>query len=293
MRVRGLAVLIAVAAFGLGAPAFAEVRVTSDSPCVDPATFVARLEALLQNYAGGAQVDLQLALEARAERERTVLTVLGTDLSGERILDRRFELEVGSCPSALALVETVVEASIRELPLEAWTRPAPPAPPPPVAPLAVEAPVDDRWGWRIVAGPSVGVLDLSGGLELGVSLRYGGQHGLAVGARGVFSMYGRLGPGRPLTQLGLLEGAWSMETDGLATAAGLRSGLLIATGVGYAEDDVAVAFWWEAFGRITFTFGALALGPELVVGPQQHLLSTRAGLTTRVSPLRLGLVLVF
>lgn len=278
---------VAAALLGLAIPAAAEaeVRVRSNSPCVQPQDFVARLEVLLRDWAGGAQVNLQLVVVAEAERERTRLWVTGRDPAGEVLLEREFELVPGACPSALALVETVVEGAIRELPIEAWTQAAPG--PSPSAPA-------DPWRLRLKLQPDLGLLASSANLGLGASLMYGsGAQALGVGLLASTGWSGALGQGTPLVQLLLLEAAWAYDPPHFGLSAGLRSGLLWVAGVGYAENERAIAFWWEAFAQIFYRFGPLGLGVGVAVAPLDHQLSTRAGELRRVSPIRLGPQLVF
>ena len=268
----------------LSGVAAAEVRVRSNSPCVPAQPFVEHLEGLLRDWAGGAQVNLQLLVVAEAEREHTRLVVTGRDLAGGVLLEREFELQTGACPSALALVETVVEGAIRELPIEAWTQTPPP--PPPAEP--------DPWRIRLKLEPNLGLFAASGNLGLGASLMYGsGNQALGVGLLASTGWSGSLGQGTPLVQLLLLEAAWAYDAPHFGLSAGLRSGLLWVTGVGYADNDRAVAFWWEAFAQIFYRFGPLGLGLGVAAAPLDHQLSTRAGELRRVSPIRLGPQLVF
>ncbi|MBK6688273.1 MAG: hypothetical protein IPG45_27605 [Deltaproteobacteria bacterium] len=278
---------VALVLLGLWWPgaAVAEVRVRSNSPCVEAQPVVERLESLLRGWAGGAQVNLQLLVVAEAERERTRLLVSGRDSAGELLLEREFDLVPGACPSALALLETVVEGAIRDLPVEAWTQPA-------AAPLPPPSP--DPWRLRLKFEPDLGLLATSAHVGLGASLMYGsGDQALGVGLLASTGWSGALGQGTPLMQRLLLEAAWAYDPANFGVSAGLRSGLLWVTGVGYGDNDQAVAFWWEAFAQIFYRFGPLGLGVGVALAPLDHQLSTRSGELRRVSPIRFGPHLVF
>lgn len=281
---RGIEVAVVLCGLSLARAAAGEVRVRSNSPCVPAQAFVEHLEGLLRDWAGGAQVNLHLLVVAEAERERTRLVVTGRDSTGEVLLERAFELPPGACPSAMALVETVVEGAIRELPIEAWTH-APPPPPP-------EEP--EAWRIRLRFEPDLGLFAASGNLGLGASLMYGsGSQALGVGLLASTGWSGALGQGTPMVQLLLLEAAWAYDPRPWNLTLGLRSGVLWVAGVGYADDEQAVAFWWEAFAQLLYHFGPVGLGMGVAGAPLDHQVSTRAGELRRVSPLRFGPVFVF
>lgn len=282
MRRRGIEVALVLSCLSLARVTAAEVRVRSNSPCVPAQPFVEHLQHLLRDWAGGAQVNLQLLVVAEAERERTRLFVTGRDSAGEVLLERTFELPPGACPSALALVETVVEGAIRDLPIEAWTQ----ALPPPAEP--------DPWRIRVRFEPDLGLFAASGNLGLGASLMYGtGSQALGVGLLASTGWSGSLGQGTPLVQLLLLEAAWAYDPRPWGLTLGLRSGVLWVAGVGYADDEQAVAFWWEAFAQLLYHFGPVGLGFGVAAAPLDHQLSTQAKELRRVSPVRFGPHVVF
>lgn len=277
MRAASIAGLLAA---GWAQAAQAEVRVRSNSPCVDAHQWSERLEALLQDYAGGAEIALELSVVAEAERDRTRLSIIGIDAASSTVLDRRFDLEPGACPSALELGLTVVEAAIRGLPVEAWTKSAPPAP---IA--ASRAPLRGR----LSVGLGLGLIPIAGSVELGLEALYGeGPHALALGLWASSAYSGSLGPGTPLAGLVLLEAGWQWEEERFGVGASVRSGALWVAGLGYPENAQAVAFTLEGNLRLHYRIGSLRVGLSVSASPLDRQLSTRAGETRRLAPLRLG-----
>jgi hypothetical protein len=270
-------------AAGWAQAALAEVRVRSNSPCVDAHLWSERLEALLGNYAGGAEIAIVLSVVAEAERERTHLEIVGRDAASTPLLDRRFDIEPGACSSALELGLTIVEAAIRGLPVEAWTKQA--APPPVAALPAAPAPLRGR----ISAALGVGLIPVAGSFELGLEALVGaGPHALVLGLWASSAYSGSLGAGTPLASLCLLEAGWQWEQERLGVGASLRPGALWVAGLGYAQGAQAVAFSLEGNLRLHYRFGSLLLGLSASVSPLDRQLSTRAGEARRVAPLRLG-----
>lgn len=259
----------------------AEVRVRSNSPCVDAHQWSERLEALLANYAGGAEVAIVLSVVAEAERERTHLEIIGRDAASSRLLERRFDVEPGACGSALELGLTIVEAAIRGLPVEAWTKSAPPPPSPTEAPPLLRG--------RLSAVLGVGLIPIAGSFELGLEALLGaGPHALVLGIWASSAYSGSLGEGTPLASLFLLEAGWQWEQQRFGVGASLRSGALWVAGLGYAQNAQAVAFSLEGNLRLHYRFGSVWVGLSASVSPLDRQLSTRAGEARRLAPLRLG-----
>ncbi len=279
MRAASIAGLLAA---GWAQAAQAEVLVRSNSPCVDAHQWSERLEALLQDYAGGAEIALQLSVVAEAERDRTRLSIIGVDASSSTLVDRRFDLEPGACPSALELGLTVVEAAIRGLPIEAWTKSAPPASVPP-------SPGPAPLRGRLSLGLGLGLVPIAGSVELGLQALYGeGPHALVLGLWASSAYSGSLGPGTPLAGLVLLEAGWQWEEGRFGVGASVRSGALWVAGLGYPENAQAVAFSLEGNIRLHYRIGSVRLGLSVSASPLDRQLSTRGGETRRLAPLRLG-----
>ena len=286
---RRLAIVIALSSGWLGGPDRASavaLHLENRTSCLDEPSRRARLGDLLAAYTGGAHGSVTVV--ANPGEGATVLTLRIVTLNGEIVLDRRFDLKAQDCPSAVELLATVLDTFLRELPRDSWGEgPVPARSPERVVVTAdmsevagmVFAAVDSRWS------PTSADAEIGAAIDVGST-----EHRLAGSVTARVGYPHALGGGRYLESLAMLGLGWRYGQESWMVRAEIRTGGLLVSGFGYANNGRVWLLWLEAQAAALWCWQGLLIGPELGLSPLRDHIRTGTGFETEVPWLRAGLV---
>jgi len=248
------------------------VFLESRTGCLDGQGIEERLGAVLARHGAAGHLSVTVA-DAPAVSGILVTLRAVWSPTGEVVIERRFDLLQGDCPSGVDLVEVVLERFLDEFPLEqkieAARPPPPPEPPPPetitvtrdVAALAGSAmlSLDSRW-----PAPSAD-------LEMGAALDVGSSSHRLVGSAAIrVGLPHALGGGRYIECLGLLGVGWRWAARGWMLRLEVRSGGLLVAGFDYRDNYRRWLLWLEGQACILWEWKGILLGPLVAVSPLWH-----------------------
>jgi hypothetical protein len=267
------------------------VYLESRTGCLAEQGIDQRLGAVLERHGAADHLSLTVADAPAASGVLVTLRAIWNP-SGEVVLERRFDLLPGDCPSVGDLVVLVLEQFLDRFPLEERieaARPEPPPAPPPalvtishdVAALAGSAmlSLDSRW-------PTPGAdLELGAAFDVGSS-----RHRLVASAAVRVGLPHALGGGHYIESLGLLGVGWRYAAPDWMLRLELRSGGLLVAGFGYRDNYHRWLLWLEAQACMLWEWNGVMLGPLVAISPLWH--DVEATGEVRSLPwLRVGLVL--
>jgi len=222
----------------------------------------------------------------------TIATLRVVTITGEVVMERRFDIVPESCPSAIELIAAVLQSFLREFPREKWQEEPLPKVPPEVREIVIEndvtqykasvfTAVDSRW-----PKPSAS-------LDAGVLIDVGGRrHGLVSSAAIRLGMPHGLGAGHFIETFFLLGVGWRYQGENWLLNLALRVGPLMVSGIGFANNYRNWLFYAEAQGTWLFAWRGIHIGPELAVAPLINQVETTRRETTTLPWMRLGCVVV-
>jgi hypothetical protein len=218
-----------------------------------------------------------VAKPAEGDPATTVVTLKAVERTGDPLVDRSFILEREDCKSAGALLETVLEQALHELPE--------PEVEPPSGPAGI--------GVGVGLGIDGALLPAGGGLALSAETDIGSMRNRFVGS--LFFRVARpetLGTGRFYQGMGLAGAGYLHQQESVGVAFEIRGGLVVLAGSGFDKSDTAYLPWIEGVARLLVTLGVVQVGPELCVSPLSEAVAVVGQPdTTQVARFRVGLLL--
>ncbi|MBN1962081.1 MAG: hypothetical protein JW841_14160 [Deltaproteobacteria bacterium] len=261
----------------------AALDIESTSGCVKPNAVRARLKPVLEPYAdarGGT-----IAVVSHKAGKVTSVTLRVVALNGDVVFYRRLKLQPEDCPSAPALIATIIDRFLHNFPRARWTDL--PAHESSVVVIGHQMP----WIVAMMRTTIMGRYPQPGAdLDLGLSLETGtARHRLYIAANARSGTPIALGIGKVFDSTATGSIGWREISDNCTAEFEIRVGGRLTSGIEYSVNRNVWLPWIEFETAVSWPWGPWLFGPMIAVSPLQQRAKTAAGARVKLPWIHLGL----
>lgn len=268
----------------------ASVQIEDQTGCLQGAELSTAINGVLSGYEGGEEGSITVVGNPGDVGVVTTLRVV--TVTGEIVLERRFDLQSQDCPTSTPLISTVLERFLAGFPVEKWEEQPKRTPIPVPREVVVTRNVSTIAGFFLI-GVDSRWLPASADLDLGVAADAGSaRHRLTGSATLRLGLPHELGGGQYLESFLMLGVGWRYGAETWLSRLEVRVGSLLASGFGYETNHHTWLLWLELQGASLWQVGAVMLGPQVGLTPLRHRIVTADGAVRHTPWLRVGLVCV-